>query len=81
MVVGGKTPLIGYEELASLGYSAVLYANVALQASISAMQLVLGHLIRQGSVDGIGSSIASFEERQRLVGKHHYDDLQLKYKA
>ena len=38
VVLGGKTPVFGQEELAAMGYGLVLYANVALQAAIAGMQ-------------------------------------------
>ncbi len=44
IVAGGLTPMIPLEELEQLGFSMVLYANAALQASVAGMQKVLGHL-------------------------------------
>ena len=79
IVAGGLTPLIGLGELEKMGYSMVLYANTALQASIASMQKVLGHLKAHGSLDGVSSQLASFEERQRIVSKPHFDDLEKKY--
>ena len=48
MVIGGKTPLLPREELAAAGYAVIVYANAALQASLLAMQEVLGHLHAEG---------------------------------
>ena len=79
IVAGGLTPMIGFDELASMGYSMVLYANAALQASVAGMQKVLGHLKERGSLDGVAGDLASFAERQRLVGKPRYDELEKKY--
>jgi len=79
IVAGGLTPMIGLGELEKMGYSMVLYANTALQASIAGMQKVLGHLKAHGSLDGVSSQLASFEERQRIVSKPHFDDLEKKY--
>ncbi len=62
-----------------MGYSMVLYANAALQASIAGMQKVLGHLKERGSLAGVSNELASFEERQRLVEKPHFDALEKKY--
>ncbi|HYC14827.1 MAG TPA: isocitrate lyase/PEP mutase family protein, partial [Stellaceae bacterium] len=44
MVFGGKTPVLGQKQLAAMGFSLVLYANAALQASVLAMQEVLAAL-------------------------------------
>ncbi len=79
IVAGGLTPMIGLNELETMGFSMVLYANAALQASVAGMQKVLNHLNVQGSLNGLSAELASFEERQRLVGKPHFDALEKKY--
>ena len=79
IVAGGLTPMIDFTELETMGYSMVLYANAALQASVAGMQKVLGHLKERGSLDGVADDLASFAERQRLVGKPRYDELEKKY--
>jgi len=79
IVVGGKTPVVGQEELAAMRYGLVLYANVALQGAIAGMQTALKQLKATGRVDGASSAIASFAERQRLVKKALFDDLDRKY--
>jgi 2-methylisocitrate lyase-like PEP mutase family enzyme len=81
IVAGGLTPMIGVNELETMGFAMVLYANAALQASIAGMQKVLGHLQARGSLDGISEHLASFEERQRLVSKPRFDALGKKYAA
>jgi 2-methylisocitrate lyase-like PEP mutase family enzyme len=81
IVAGGLTPMIGLDELETMGFAMVLYANAALQASIAGMQKVLGHLQARGSLDGISEHLASFEERQRLVSKPRFDALEKKYAA
>jgi 2-methylisocitrate lyase-like PEP mutase family enzyme len=79
LVYGGNTPILGQRELAENGYAVVLYANAALQASITGMQRVLGHIQRTGSIDGVRDDVATFAERQRLVGKPHFDQLEQQY--
>jgi 2-methylisocitrate lyase-like PEP mutase family enzyme len=79
IVAGGLTPMIPRDELESMGYAMVLYANAALQASIAGMQKVLGQLKERGSLAGMANELASFEERQRLVQKPHFDALEKKY--
>ncbi len=81
IVAGGLTPMIGFDVLAKMGFSVILYANAALQASIAGMQKVLGHLNTHGSLEGISSHLAGFEERQRLVSKPHFDALEKKYSS
>jgi 2-methylisocitrate lyase-like PEP mutase family enzyme len=61
------------------GFAIALYANAALQASIHAVQEVLGHLQQTGSLIGQENRLASFEERQRIVGKRKFDDMEAGY--
>ena len=79
VVVGGKTPVLAQKELAAMGFGLVLYANVALQGAIAGMQQALGDLKDNGRVDETNPQVASFEERQRLVKKSFYDQLDKKY--
>jgi len=79
IVAGGLTPMIPLAELERMGFSLVLYANAALQASVAGMQKVLGHLKEHGSLAGVSNELASFEERQRLVMKPQFDALEKKY--
>lgn len=78
LVVGGRTPILALEELDKMGFSLVLYANVALQGAIYGMQAALGQLKSQGSLDEAGP-VASFKERQRLVNKPLFDELEKRY--
>ena len=81
IVAGGLTPMIEFDTLANMGFTLILYANAALQASVAGMQKVLGHLHTRGSLDGVMPFLAGFEERQRLVSKPHFDALEKKYSA
>jgi 2-methylisocitrate lyase-like PEP mutase family enzyme len=81
MVVGGKTPLASQRELAAMGYGLVLYANAALQASVLAMQEVLGALSKDGSLARVQDRLASFAERQRVVGKGEWDALEARFSS
>jgi 2-methylisocitrate lyase-like PEP mutase family enzyme len=79
MVIGGKTPTFGAEELGSLGYGFVLYANAALQGAVAGMQRALTVLRDTRRLDEDPALVASFAERQRLVGKPVLDELEKKY--
>src|SRR5450755_3523440 len=79
IVSGGLTPMIGMAELEKMGFSMILYANAALQASIAGMQKVLGHLKANGSLEGVSAQLSAFDERQRIVGKPRFDDLERQY--
>ena len=79
MVAGGRTPLVGRDELRRLGFAMVLYANAALQAGLKAMADVLGHLHDTGDLDGVLDRLATFDQRQRAVGKDAFDALEARY--
>lgn len=78
LVVGGRTPIMPLSELDEMGFALVLYANVALQGAIHGMQAALGQLKRESQLDESGP-VASFRERQRIVQKEHYDELEKLY--
>lgn len=79
IVVGGKTPAMTAEELGRQGYSLVLYANAALQGAVLGMQKALSTLRRDGKLDEDPNLLAPFKERQRLVSKDLYDELEQRY--
>ena len=81
IVVGGKTPLISQSQAAEMGFSLLLYANAALQGAIAGMQHALGALRDDGAIGEAGGLLATFAERQRLVGKPGFDALEKKYAA
>jgi 2-methylisocitrate lyase-like PEP mutase family enzyme len=78
IVIGGKTPVVGREDLARMGFALVLYANTALQGAITGMQNALRELQAKGQI-GESGPVASFSERQRLVGKTMFDELDRRY--
>jgi 2-methylisocitrate lyase-like PEP mutase family enzyme len=79
MVIGGKTPIFGAEELGQLGYGIVLYANAALQGALAGMQRALTVLRDTRRIDEDPALVAPFRERQRLVGKPAWDELEKRY--
>jgi 2-methylisocitrate lyase-like PEP mutase family enzyme len=79
MVIGGRTPIFGAEELAKLGFGFVLYANAALQGALAGMDKVLTVLRDTKRVDEDPNLVAPFAERQRLVGKPEWDALEKRY--
>lgn len=79
MVIGGKTPIFNANELADLGYGIVLYANAALQGAVMGMQKALTVLRDEKAVTEDSGLVTPFAERQRLVGKPHWDALDKRY--
>jgi 2-methylisocitrate lyase-like PEP mutase family enzyme len=79
IVVGGKTPMVPTKELGDMGFSLVLYANVALQAAVQGMTLALRALKNGGDVSETSGLVTSFANRQSLVKKQLFDDLEKRY--
>ncbi len=79
MVIGGRTPIFGAEELGGLGYGIVLYANAALQGAVAGMQKALTVLRDTKRIDEDPQLVTPFAERQRLVGKPEWDALEKRY--
>lgn len=79
LVVGGKTPILPTGEFAAMGFSLVLYANVALQSAIAGMTAALSALKQGRDVGEQSGLVASFAERQRLVRKPLFDTLERTY--
>ena len=77
MVLGGKTPIIDAKAAADMGFSLVLYANAALQGAVHGMQATLSTLKQKGVLDE--AAVTSFAERQRLVGKPEFDQMETRY--
>ena len=80
LVVGGKTPIIDFEELDQMGFGLVLYANVALQGALKGMHDALSMLKADGRMDESGP-VASFEVRQNAVMKPYFDAMEDRYAA
>jgi 2-methylisocitrate lyase-like PEP mutase family enzyme len=80
IVIGGKTPERSNEELKTLGFAGVIYANTALQAAVLGMQRALGHLKQNGQVGSAADLLATFSERQRLVDIASFQAMERKYK-
>ena len=81
MVIGGKTPIFGTDELGELGYGIVLYANAALQGALAGMQKALTVLRETHRIDEDPALVVRFSERQRLVGKPAWDALEKRYRG
>jgi len=79
MVIGGKTPIFDAGQLGGLGYGIVLYANAALQGAVAGMQKTLTVLRDEKAVQESSGWVATFAERQRLVGKPAWDALEKRF--
>lgn len=81
VVIGGKTPVLDVADFAAMGFGLVLYANAALQGAVRGATLALTQLRSQGRLDEESHLVASFAERQRLVQKDLFDQLDARYRS
>ncbi len=80
IVIGGKTPALTAKEFGAMGFSLVLYANAALQGAVTGMSRALAALGKHGILNEDVNVVTPFKERQRLVNKPFYDDLEQRYR-
>ena len=78
VVEGGVTPQLPHDRLQELGFAIVLYANLALLAGVRAVREVLRHL-HDGGEPAARPPVASWTERQELVRKPAFDELERRF--
>lgn len=81
MFEGGKTPLVPLARLEALGYRIVIVPSDLQRAAIRAMQDVLAVMRRDGNSRAAADRMATFEEREAVVGTREYLDLDRRYRA
>ena len=81
MVEGGLTPLLTRAELADLGFAVALYANSAMRGAVAGMRAVLEHLAKHGDTLAATELMISWADRQSLVRKPQFDELERRYAA
>jgi len=79
MVEGGKTPILPLSELSAMGFSLVLYANLALRAAARAVERTLERLAREGSSAGLEDEILTMSQRQAIVGLPEIEALERRF--
>jgi 2-methylisocitrate lyase-like PEP mutase family enzyme len=72
MFEGGKTPLLPVSRLQALGYQLVIIPSDTQRTAIKAMQRVLAAIARDGSAASMRGDMASFTEREAIVGTTAY---------
>jgi len=81
MFEGGKTPLVPLARLEALGYRIVSVPSDLQRAAIRAMQDVLTVMRRDGNSRAVGDRMATFEEREAVVGTREYLDVDRRYQV
>jgi len=72
MFEGGKTPLVALARLHELGYRIVIIPSDLQRAAIHAMQETLAAIKRDGNSRSVAARMASFTEREAIVGTAGY---------
>lgn len=81
IVIGGKKPALDAKAFGEMGFNLVLYANAALQGAVAGMNNALDRLMQHGTIGEDPSIVATYSERQRLVNKIFFDNLEHKYQV
>jgi 2-methylisocitrate lyase-like PEP mutase family enzyme len=79
MFHGGKTPLLAVPKLQEFGYHVVIIPSDTQRAAIRAMQRVLAAIARDGSAAAMIDDMASFKEREAIIGTDSYIARDKKY--
>ena len=77
LVEGGRTPLLPVSQLGS--FRLALFANAALQAAVLGMQRALATLYDTGSLAAAAEHLVGWTERQRIVRKPVFDEVEERY--
>ena len=79
MFHGGKTPLLPVSKLQEFGYHVVIIPSDTQRAAIRAMQRVLATIARDGSAAAMIDDMASFKEREAIIGTENFIARDKKY--
>ncbi|HEX9821188.1 MAG TPA: oxaloacetate decarboxylase [Methylomirabilota bacterium] len=81
MFEGGKTPLVPLERLDALGFRIVIIPSDLQRAAIRAMQETLAAIKRDGNSRAVAGRMATFAERETIVGTPEYLRLDERYRT
>jgi 2-methylisocitrate lyase-like PEP mutase family enzyme len=81
MFEGGKTPLVALDRLQALGYRIVIIPSDLQRAAIRAMQETLAAIRRDGNSRALADRMATFTEREAIVGTPEYLGLDARYRG
>jgi methylisocitrate lyase len=69
----GKSPLLKLDELAEMGYAAVLYPVTLLRVAMKGVEAALGMLADEGTQEGLLDVMQSRQELYALLGYSDYE--------
>ena len=68
MVEGGRTPVLGREQLEAIGYKLAIFPVTALLSAVQAMKAVYASMLQTGSSAGAATPLMPFTELTALMG-------------
>ena len=68
IVDGGKTPVLGVDELRELGYRLAIFPATGFLAMGAALDAVYRHIHQQGSSQGVATPLYDFNAFSELMG-------------
>ena len=81
MFHGGKTPLVSASALKEMGYQIVIVPSDLQRAAIHGMNRVLATIKRDGDSGAMIEEMASFKEREEIIGTAEYMEQEARYGA
>ena len=81
MFLGGKTPVVPLARLKAWGYRLVIVPSDMQRAALFAMTEVLQELKQEGNSAKLADRMASFADREEIVGTAAYMDLDANYRG
>jgi 2-methylisocitrate lyase-like PEP mutase family enzyme len=79
MVEGGRTPVLGAERLAEIGYRIAIYPATGFLAAAAALASVYGTLKRTGASRGAEAPLYDFDAFHRMIGFEDVWDFDRRY--
>ncbi len=68
MATGGKTPILPADVLEDMGYDIALYAAESIRGAMKTFERIFDSILENGSQEEIADEIATFEERNDILG-------------
>ncbi|MEX0712562.1 MAG: methylisocitrate lyase [Pirellulales bacterium] len=70
----GQSPLLTLDQLAEMGYAAVLYPVTLLRVAMKAVEAALALMVNEGSQNGLLDLMQTRQELYDLLGYHEYEE-------
>lgn len=81
MVEGGRTPVLGKDDLEGLGFAIAIYPVGPLYAAAGAVRSYLDALLTTGQPGDPSGAAISFDQFNRALGLEAYQELQARYRS